>query len=182
MEERTMDYSDFNNAFDKLMLGGKVRSGDDMSEVCTDGGFGRLIVRTVTANGALPVSGAKITIADSKGATETVLYTDESGRTEVVTLCVPPAKNSLTPGNFPTYGAYDILIEKNGYYTEEFLNVAVFDGIESIQNVSLEPLGEDEAENDRVRSIGNMPDKLSENGAGDRIIISEEPNPAVDMY
>lgn len=182
MDGRITDYARTNNAFDKLMLGSKTVSDENASEICSDGGMGKLIVKTVTANGALPVEGVKVTISDSDDTTEYVLYTNESGRTEDVTVCVPPARNSLTPGGFPTYGVYNILVEKDGYYTEEFLNVAVFDGIESIQNVSLEPLGEDAFENDRLKNNQDLPGKSDDGRYGDKIIIPEEPNPAVDMY
>ncbi len=155
---------------------------------CEDG-TGTLTVQVYTANGALPVQGAKVTVSDEGGATLYELYTDRSGRTNRIELCVPLAVNSQNEGNGgSTYGVFNIKVEKQGYYTEAFLNVAVFDGINSIQPVVMEPLGENAVESDKssrpergTNEIGGGGSML-ENSAriGDALIIREQPRPAVD--
>ena len=85
-----------------------------------------------------------------------------------------------------TYSTYNVRVEKDGYFTEEFLNVAVFDKIESIQPVSLEPLGENSLENDRLianeeAQMGNVGESIlnGNEGArvGDVLVIRERPEP-----
>lgn len=157
---------------------------NNINIVCNEG-KGTIIVQAYTANGALPVGGAKVTIYDSGRNVE--LYTDSSGRTEGVKVCVPRASNSQKEGNGNTYGTVNIKVEKQGYYTEEFLDVAVFDGIVSIQPASLEPLGENMAETDQrprpqtdnqIGSGGAMSDNSAR--IGDALIIKEQPLPVAD--
>ena len=164
----------------------------DISQVvdCSSG-KGSVVVQVYTANGSLPVQGAKVIIEGINGTKLYELYTDNGGRTKSVELCVPPAKNSQTQGNTDTYGVFNIRVEMQGYYTEEFLNVAVFDKIESIQPVLLEPVGENALEGDKNKIKENAKDKgqignggtISDNSArvGDALIIREEPRPIADV-
>ena len=163
MNERVIDYSEQNNAFDRLM---NSNNGDadvpagigqtlfDMREGMTaeetNGGRGRLIIQASVAGQALPVSGAIVTVSDSSGREIEVQTTDNSGRTRGVDLPAPSAEYSQRPGTVRPYAIYNVRVEKPGYYTQEFLNVAVFDRIESVQPVVMEPLGEDATEIDRV--------------------------------
>ena len=111
---------------------------------------GTLIIQTSVANGALPIQGAKATVTRPGGETVATLFTDNSGKTMPLRLSAPAASASQTPGSGTPYSKYNILVEKDGYYSDKFLNVPVFDGIESIQNVSLLPLGENARPDDLI--------------------------------
>ena len=156
----------------------------NLNTLCNEG-TGTIIVQAYTANGSLPVEGAKVTVYDSGRNVE--LYTDNSGRTDGVKICVPRASNSQKEGNGNTYGTVDIKVEKQGYYTEDFLDVAVVDGIVSIQPASLEPIGENVAETDqrpRLQTDNQIGSggAISDNSAriGDALIIKEQPLPVAD--
>ena len=157
----------------------------NITDIPCSEGTGRVVVQAYTASGSLPVENAKITIADKSGNVLYELYTDNSGRTAWAKLCVPRAANSQREGGRNTYGAFDITVEKQGYYTEKFLNAAVFDGVDSIQPAFLEPLGENVVESD-VRPGGRGKDtgegSLSDNSArvGDALVIREDPKPVAD--
>ncbi len=158
---------------------------NNRTDIPCNEGTGRVLVQAYTASGSLPVENAKVTIADTNGSVLYELYTDNSGRTAWAKLCVPRAANSQKEGRRNTYGAFNITVEKQGYYTEKFLNAAVFDGVDSIQPAFLEPLGENVTESD-VRPGGRGNDSgegsLSDNSArvGDALVIREEPKPVAD--
>lgn len=124
-----------------------------MAEITDNSGIGRLIVQASTASGALPIVNAKVTVEETDGRVIEVLMTDNSGRTRAVELSAPDAEYSQTPGDVVPYKAYNVRVEKQGFYTEELRNVAVFDGINSIQPVALEPLGENSTEDDKINII-----------------------------
>ncbi len=113
-------------------------------------GVGRLIVQVFLANGAVPIQNATVSITDRNKNLITNLSTDNSGRTPSVDLPAPSARLSLQPGDVKPYSTYNIKVEYPGYYTEEFLNVPVFDGIESIQPVSMEALSENALATDKI--------------------------------
>ena len=109
------------------------------------GGKGTLMVQVTSANGALPIEGAKVTISEVEeegGAVIANLVTDRSGRTEKIEIATPLAEVSQQPGTIRPYRNVNIMIEYPGYYVKENINVPVFDKIESIQPVALEPLPE----------------------------------------
>lgn len=188
---RYTDYKEFNDALDNLI--GSAVTADAQSALRSEEkntennckGMGKLIVQVSTANGALPIQNASVTVSDVSGSIISSQLTDNSGRTSAISLCAPPASYSQSPGNTMTYDTYNIKVEKSGYYTEEFLNVAVFDKIESIQPVALEPLGENSFSNDRSTTksssadldIGANTSNVSE--SGNTLIIKENPRPAV---
>ncbi len=106
--------------------------------------FGFLVVNVSTASGALPISGATVTvsqISDGKDTPFVILQTDADGKTDRILLPAPPQSNSLTPTpTGPGYSIYNIEVEKEGYYISNNLNVPVFPGITSIQPVKLIPI------------------------------------------
>lgn len=110
-----------------------------------DTGFGTLIVQTVTADGTLPVAGARVVISrmiDGEKTLQGYDVTDISGRTRVFTLPAPSASLSQTPGNLHPYASYIITVQAEGFGTAEFRNVPIFTGIQSIQEVVLLPIPE----------------------------------------
>lgn len=108
-------------------------------------GQGSLIVQVTLARGAIPVPGAKVTVSTS-GDNPTVIsemYTDESGRTKRLFLPAPQSSFSQAPGSkVRPYSTYNIKIESDGYYTEDAINVPIFDKVNSIQPIGLDPLPE----------------------------------------
>ncbi len=104
-------------------------------------GKGYLRIWTTTAGSALPVTGTAIRIEDEAGKLLHVLRTGESGLTPTVTLAAPPASDSLKPdaGGKP-YAAYYLTIDMSGYQPVRSLAVPIFDGINSLQPVTLLPL------------------------------------------
>ncbi len=113
-------------------------------------GRGRLIVQATTAGGALPVQGAIVTVTKTDGEMIEKQTTDKSGRTQGVYLPAPSYIYSQSPGDLRPYSTYNVRVEATGFFTQNLLNVAVFDGVESIQPVALEPVGEDQLEDNRI--------------------------------
>lgn len=106
-------------------------------------GEGYLSVQVVTANGALPVRDAVVTIKkveNGKTVYEKTLLTNESGNTETVTLPTPKKSLSENPEftDIP-YADYQVQVTADSYMTVMIEKVPVFSGILSIQPVSLIP-------------------------------------------
>ena len=110
--------------------------------------IGFLQVDVKTANGALPVENALVNIYEylpnneggNKGKLLYTLYTDENGRAPKAAL---PAKNkelSLSPENKSPYTVYNIEVLKDGFYSNSYINVPIFQGITAIQQAILIPL------------------------------------------
>ncbi|MEG2582966.1 MAG: hypothetical protein RSA27_00460 [Oscillospiraceae bacterium] len=113
-------------------------------EIPAEMGEGYLIVQVFIANMSIPIEGAHVTITKTVGDTQEIikkLTTDKSGRTEQLALPAPSRKLSQNPGTTSlSYGVYNTYVEQAGYYVEENLNVPIFDGIRSIQPISLTPI------------------------------------------
>ncbi len=104
-------------------------------------GKGYLRIWTTTAGSALPVTGVAIRIEDEAGNLLHVLRTGESGLTPTVTLPAPPASDSLKPDTAgKPYAAYYLTIDMPEYQPIRSLAVPIFDGITSLQPVTLLPL------------------------------------------
>ena len=105
--------------------------------------IGFLIVRVTTAIDAIPISGALVTISkicDGENRNFKSVTTNISGRTESIALEAPLASNSQSPGpSGDAFSTYNIQVEKEGYYTANYLGVPIFAGITSIQTVKLIP-------------------------------------------
>ncbi|MBQ8552415.1 MAG: hypothetical protein IJ428_06345 [Clostridia bacterium] len=116
---------------------------------------GYLIVNVSTARGAIPLSGAAVTVMYEEPAGSsifTVLTTDMSGKTSKIELPAPARALSEVPGNIKPYSTYTLQIEKDGYYTVTNTNVPVFAGVTSIQPVEMLPLAEYNSDNVYPRS------------------------------
>lgn len=120
-------------------------------------GQGRLVFQITTAGGAIPLSGATVTLRRSRPAAEgggfpdgggdviSVLYSGEDGKTETLTLPAPARGYSLEPardGAPIPYALYNADVSMEGFYAQSYLRIPVFDGITSIQRASLIPLPE----------------------------------------
>ena len=105
---------------------------------------GYLIIQTLTAGKGVPVPGAHITVTDEVdgGIVEKVLVTDRNGQTERIVLKAPGRDNSLSPGQGNNYSIYNVRTDKEGYFPVENLDVPIFGGQTTIQQVLLIPVPE----------------------------------------
>lgn len=129
-------------------------------------GTGYLIVRVATARGAIPLENATVNIREAaspdgeirdeggrgEGALIAALRTDRDGLAPRVALPTPPRSMSESPGNGRPYGLYDIDVALDGYQSNYYQNVPVFDTVTSLQTVELIPLSEGERP-----ELGQMP-------------------------
>ena len=135
-------------------------------------GQGRLVFQITTAGGAIPLEGAEVTLresrsyGDAEGDVLSVLYSGRDGKTDAVTLHAPARRFSLEPahdGSPVPYALYNADVRMDGFYTQSYVSIPVFDGITSIQRASLIPLPEHGLEG------GVRPD-------GEKFIEGESPN------
>ncbi len=108
-------------------------------------GTGYLVVQVTTANTAIPLAGAAVTVRSAEPDRFEVLYnltSDRDGRTERVELSTPSRDLSLTPNNGKPYAAYSVEVSLPGYERMIYSQIPVFDGITAIQQANLIPLPE----------------------------------------
>ena len=105
---------------------------------------GTIIVRTLTASGALPIEGTVVRIIGGEEDNRFVEYsvlTDIDGATQILNLPAPDKSLSQSPGaSEAAYALYNIEISAPGYYTKRIYNVAVFDDVETIQEINMIPI------------------------------------------
>ncbi len=107
--------------------------------------YGKFGVRAFAANSAYPVENALVIVrskkADGTPATIAVLETDESGKTQIITLETPPKSLSLSPGsNIPPYSLYDVEITHPGFYSIVTRDVQIYPDTTSILPINMLPL------------------------------------------
>ena len=112
-------------------------------------GLGYMIVRVTTARGAIPLENAIVTVSDyapesesGRGDVIAVYKTDRSGVTKKFALPAPSRSLSMSPGNGKSYQTYNVSVSKEGYYSQNYINAPVFDGITSIQSADMIPLSD----------------------------------------
>jgi len=111
-------------------------------------GIGYLLITASTARGAIPLEGVSVTIRNTPKQQSDVLYaltTNRDGKTERVPLPAPPLSQSQSPQSAtspPPYAFYTVEVFSEGYHPLLFENVAIFDGITSVQPAVLIPLPE----------------------------------------
>ncbi|MBO5327011.1 MAG: hypothetical protein J6A84_02695 [Clostridia bacterium] len=106
-------------------------------------GTGFLVVQVTTANTAIPLANAAVTLRESEGGR--VLYelrSGSDGRTERVGLPAPPRAASMRPSAERPYAMYNIEVKLDNYENAVYQNVPVFDGITAIQQANLVPVPE----------------------------------------
>lgn len=105
-------------------------------------GVGYLVVRVSTANGAIPLEGARVSIRGGQPENKDLFIsrlTGASGLTEKISLPAPQKSLSESPGNIRPYSLYSIDVFADGYNDIFFVNVPIFDTITSVQPVSMIP-------------------------------------------
>ena len=107
-------------------------------------GEGGLVVVLTAVRGLYPVSGGKVSVFTGRGKNSNIIaeaYTDDSGKTPVFKLPSISAVQSETPNDKGRpFAYYNIKTEADGYIPTIYYNVAVFDGVVSVQNISLYPV------------------------------------------
>ncbi len=93
---------------------------------------GYLSVNVLADDISQPITGATVKILNTNMTYET----NENGKTGSITLSTVNKDNSLTPTNIP-YVTYDIEVSKPGLTTVTIRNIEIFEGVVSIQNVTL---------------------------------------------
>ena len=109
-------------------------------------GRGYLIVSVRTGEGAIPLEGALVTLRGgeaTEGDAIASFITDRSGNTPRITLPAPPRINSESPSRVKPYASYSADISLDGYYSNLYTNIPVFDTITSVQTAYMIPLPED---------------------------------------
>ncbi len=109
---------------------------------------GTLRFRVYTARGALPVEGVNIEISKPIGGGNHVFYsltTDNSGLTRIVSLPAPPKELSETPdSDVQPFAMYNVDVAAAGFNSVAIRDLPVFEGVLSLQNISLVPdVGQD---------------------------------------
>ena len=137
-----------------------------------ESGMGFLVVHVTTARGAIPLEGALVSVRSNKpnenGIPGEVIATRVSGNdgnTAPLPLSAPLRSQSLTPSNGQRkpYSTYHVEVRLEGFYTQYYANVPIFDGIAAIQPADLIPLPENRRPDSRT------PD-------GERFFESESPD------
>ena len=107
-------------------------------------GTGYLLVQVTTANTAIPLADALVSISRDDGQNELLytLRTGTDGRTPRVPLSAPARGDSLAPSDIPPYATYNIVAQSSGYGTANYNHVPIFDGITAFQQADLIPLPE----------------------------------------
>ena len=109
-------------------------------------GRGYLVVSVRAGEGAIPLEGALVTLRGgdaTDGDAIASFITDRSGNTPRITLPAPPRINSESPNGGKPYASYSADISLDGYFTNLYTNIPIFDTITSVQTAYLIPLPED---------------------------------------
>ena len=116
-------------------------------------GFGTLIFQVTGGQGTFPVPNAKVNITkalDDRLSISFTLLTDESGKTEPISLPAPSKTLSQSPNNGIVYASYEAEVTAEGYLPTEIRNLPVFDDVTTIQPVNL------------TTDFGQMPNTVDE--------------------
>lgn len=117
---------------------------------------GYLLVEVRTAEGALPVLGAQVTVTSQpgEGNVRITVETDKSGRTERLVLPTASRNMNQTSDNPQSYISYHVSVVADGYYPFEASPVPVFVGVTTLQPAIL--IGNAAYNSDSVFPRGNI--------------------------
>ncbi len=114
-------------------------------------GEGYLAIHVVTARGAIPLEGARVSVRNydkalgvPHGDVIASVISGRDGNTPILPLGAPPRAASQEPsdGGPPPYASYFVEVRIEGYFHQSYAGLAIFDGITSIQTVDMIPLPE----------------------------------------
>lgn len=112
---------------------------NEATPITYQNGQGSLKIKVFTGNEAFPIMSALVKVLDG----EDLLFqefTDQSGMVSEVYLPAPSSTISQSPGNEKGYSTYTVVVSHPRFNTVIMENVPVFEGIESIQPVAMEPI------------------------------------------
>ncbi|MDO4530371.1 MAG: carboxypeptidase-like regulatory domain-containing protein [Bacillota bacterium] len=116
--------------------------------------FGTLLFQVQGGQGAFPIAHAAVTLTKELQEGQLLsftLTTDESGRTEPLSLPAPRRILSQKPGSEAVYATYQAKVTAAGYLPVTIRDLPVFDGITTIQPVRLSPdFGQNTAEGEII--------------------------------
>lgn len=125
-------------------------------------GIGTLIVRVYTSRAQIPVEGATVVVTgqgkNGKQNLISIQITDRSGMIQPIRIQTPGAEESTQPngvnGGVP-FAICSVWVEHPGFAMMQMEGVQIFPQVETIQNVELVPLGENQSSLQRrsVREI-----------------------------
>ena len=104
---------------------------------------GKLRVQTYASAQVFPIQNAKVTVEKefSNGRfTFAEEYTDIDGVAENITLPTKSKELSLTPESPIPYSTYTVRVTHPQFESVTFVNVPIFEGIESLQPVAMLPI------------------------------------------
>lgn len=105
---------------------------------------GSLRIRVFTSRAQLPIEGATVVVSgpvkDGRREVLAILRTDESGLTAAIPLDTPDRDLSQNPGNIAPFASFTVVVEHPDYYLAVFEQLQVFSGVETVQDVMLDPL------------------------------------------
>lgn len=103
--------------------------------------YGKITVHVTAADSAVPINNATVAFRimnDGSTAVFAVLQTDKSGETETLDIPTPSVELSLSPDPKSTpYTSIIVEVSAPGFYSTANVNVPIFDGVTSVQNVNL---------------------------------------------
>ena len=115
-----------------------------MDQTQNAGNFGRLIVQTTAAVGAIPIRDATVVIRlineNGQSSIFTVLNTGIDGKTPPVEIPTPSPAESLSPGGAKPFSELSLEIAADGYFSVVDTHVPIYPGITSIQPVWMIPV------------------------------------------
>ena len=109
-------------------------------------GTGGLQVRAFTADGAFPVEGATVRVYARQTPQPALCYllqTDRDGLTPTVRLPGIPLQDTQAPGRTEGERLYEVWTEKEGYYSVQHRQIAVYNDTVTRQPVRMIPLPDD---------------------------------------
>lgn len=115
---------------------------------------GKLIVNVTTLRQLYPVANALVTVFTGDYQNRNPIdssLTDQNGKSKTFLLPAPERELSLEAGSTEAvYTSYGILVKADGYADEVNLNIPIFRGVTSLQNVDMTLLSAQNGKNENI--------------------------------
>lgn len=125
-----------------------IKNGEDYGE------NGKLIVNVTTLRQLYPVANALVTVFTGDYQNPNPIdssLTDQNGKSKTFLLPAPERELSLEAGSTKAvYTSYGILVKADGYADEVNLNIPIFRGVTSLQNVDMTLLSAQNGKNENI--------------------------------
>ena len=132
---------------------------EQRSDLTPTGGEGALIVHVTTARGSIPLEGVQVQVRQyanegEVGSSDVIaaVTTGLDGNTPRIPLPAPARADSLKPSanGVAPFASYIVEVFLEGYFTQNYINVPIFDGITAIQPADMIPLSENQNADSRT--------------------------------